>query len=227
MAILTELLKLNQDALIELFELDLSTLGINTIYRFTSEIETNGQSVSFRGQKYDALPIEASGFEYTSKAPFPRPNIKVSNITGGISALLVLYQDLTGAKMVRRRTLIKYLDGHPNGTLPEELHPDIYFIERKTEENELYVNFELVSGIEMAGLQIPARRVTRRCTWKYRGVECAYTSQAYFNEFDQPVSDPRLDKCGHRLSSCKVRFGANNELPFGGFPTVDVSGGSY
>ena len=30
----------------------------------------------------------------------------------------------------------------------------------------------------------------------------------------------KQDRCGKRLSSCKLRFGANNPLPFGGFPGV-------
>lgn len=30
----------------------------------------------------------------------------------------------------------------------------------------------------------------------------------------------RRDKCGKRVTSCKTRFGANNPLPFGGFPGV-------
>jgi hypothetical protein len=28
------------------------------------------------------------------------------------------------------------------------------------------------------------------------------------------------DICGKRVSSCKARFGANNEIPFGSFPSV-------
>jgi len=34
---------------------------------------------------------------------------------------------------------------------------------------------------------------------------------------DQVYKD---DRCGKRLTSCKIRFGANNPLPFGGFPGV-------
>lgn len=37
-----------------------------------------------------------------------------------------------------------------------------------------------------------------------------------------PTDDPtyRADKCGKRITSCKLRFGATNPLPFGGFPGV-------
>jgi phage-related protein len=32
--------------------------------------------------------------------------------------------------------------------------------------------------------------------------------------------DPAKDICGKRLTSCKARFGANAELPFGSFPSL-------
>jgi lambda family phage minor tail protein L len=43
----------------------------------------------------------------------------------------------------------------------------------------------------------------------------------YFDINDQPVALPGADICGKRLDSCKCRFahfGANPDLPFGGFP---------
>lgn len=42
----------------------------------------------------------------------------------------------------------------------------------------------------------------------------------YFNENDQGVSSQSLDVCGKRLSSCKARFGASAQLPFGSYPGV-------
>jgi lambda family phage minor tail protein L len=35
----------------------------------------------------------------------------VANVTGSIAALILSYQDLVGAKITRKRTLVKYLDG--------------------------------------------------------------------------------------------------------------------
>ncbi len=42
---------------------------------------------------------------------------------------------------------------------------------------------------------------------------------------DLPEDDPLIpiDQCGKRLSSCKLRFGANAPLPFGGFPGAGMS----
>ncbi|MNH41955.1 Phage minor tail protein L [compost metagenome] len=68
--------------------------------------------------------------------------------------------------------------------------------------------------------------MTAYCHWAmtngYRGVDCGYTGLALFDEDDMQVSDPAKDQCGGSLASCKKRFGANNELPYGGFPAVSL-----
>jgi len=42
----------------------------------------------------------------------------------------------------------------------------------------------------------------------------------YFDENDTGVLSSTQDDCGKRLSSCKARFGENNELPYGSFPGI-------
>ncbi|MOA68760.1 Phage minor tail protein L [compost metagenome] len=59
-------------------------------------------------------------------------------------------------------------------------------------------------------------------TGGYRGADCGYTGAARFDEHDEPTSDPAKDRCGGRLSSCKLRFGEHSELPHGGFPAVSL-----
>jgi hypothetical protein len=44
------------------------------------------------------------------------------------------------------------------------------------------------------------------CQWKYRGPECGYTGNAYFNTNNQPVTSLAQDACGKQLSSCELRF---------------------
>jgi lambda family phage minor tail protein L len=46
-----------------------------------------------------------------------------------------------------------------------------------------------------------------------------------FDVNDVPVTDPALDVCGKRLSSCKCRFGATNVLNFGSFPAAAMMKG--
>ncbi|APC20854.1 hypothetical protein BME99_10860 [Pseudomonas protegens] len=42
------------------------------------------------------------------------------------------------------------------------------------------------------------------------------------DENDIIVTDASKDKCGGRLSSCKLRFGENNPLPYGSFPAAGL-----
>jgi hypothetical protein len=44
------------------------------------------------------------------------------------------------------------------------------------------------------------------CQWKYRGPECGYAGNAYFNTNNQPVTTLAQDACGKQLSSCELRF---------------------
>ena len=56
------------------------------------------------------MPIEAEGFEYNGKQT-PRPTLKISNVLGTITTiLLTLPQGLEGAKVTRIRTLERYID---------------------------------------------------------------------------------------------------------------------
>ncbi|MFX4794195.1 phage minor tail protein L, partial [Acinetobacter baumannii] len=52
--------------------------------------------------------------------------------------------------------------------------------------------------------------------------ECGYTGAAMFTEKDEPTDNPALDRCGGRLRSCRLRFGENKPLPFGGFPASSL-----
>ena len=49
-------------------------------------------------------------------------------------------------------------------------------------------------------------------------------SSKWFDRNGDPVMSSTLDECGKRLSDCKLRFGANNELDYGGFPSLGRNG---
>lgn len=245
-------------AIIELFELQLFTdiHGTNDIYRFHAgtNLVNNGEVV-WRGNSYLRMPVEADGFEYNGQGTLPRPKIRVSNILGTITAiLLTLPNGLEAAKVTRIRTLAKYLDAAnypaPGTLLLEDssillledgssflLEPvnatedysaefprEIYYIDRKTAENRQIVEFELVSVLDLAGVRAPKRQcISNICQWVYRSTECGYTGTNYFDSEDNPVASATADVCGKRLDSCKARFGATAELPFGSFPGVGNS----
>jgi phage-related protein len=102
-------------AIIELFELQLfaNIHGVNDIYRFHAgtNLVNNGEVV-WKGNPYLRFPVEADGFEYTGQGALPRPKIRISNILGSITAILLsMPNGLEAAKVTRIRTLARYIDG--------------------------------------------------------------------------------------------------------------------
>jgi len=246
-------------ALIELFQLELNVAqhGVAETYYFHAgtSLNNNGDLI-WNGQPYMALPIEVEGFEYSGQGTLPRPKMRISNIMGTITALiLTLPEGLEGAKFTRIRTLARFIDnenfvgvdylltedsfalmyeddtfiyqeagnifGTPDPTA--EFPREIYYVDRKSAENRDVVEFELASAFDMAGIRAPKRQCITRCQWVYRSVECSYAGTNYFDASDAVVGNASQDVCGKRIDSCKARFGANSELPHGGYPGI----GSY
>lgn len=184
-AVYADLSVLAPNAIIELFQLhlDASLHGSSDIYYFHNGANANVTgNVIWNGQTYYRLPIEASGFDYSSTGSLPRPKLTISNIGSSITAILLSINiitpgnDLGGAKVVRIRTLKKYLDGQV-GADPHAKFPDeIWYVDRKANENRAAVEFELASKFDLAGVMLPRRQIIANvCQWRYRGDECGYT----------------------------------------------------
>lgn len=220
-------------AIIELFEMTLdSTLhGSTDTYRWHNGCNANvNGNIVWNGNSYVRLPIKADGFEYSNTGTLPRPTLTISNLDGTMTTLLLLVNattpgnDLGGATIKRIRTLKKYLDGEtaadPHAKFPDE----VWYVDRKANESRDSVTFELASKFDLAGVMIPKRQIIANiCQWQYRSTECGYTGSNYWNINDQSVATLTEDKCGKRLSSCKLRFGATSELPFGSFPGAGLT----
>lgn len=90
----SELQAITPSSIIELFELQLSQKihGATTIYRFHAGVNATGTNgdVVWAGNTYQAFPIEADGFEYSGNGQLPRPKIRVSNILGTITAIILV-----------------------------------------------------------------------------------------------------------------------------------------
>jgi lambda family phage minor tail protein L len=223
-----ELAVLGPNAIIELFELQLDTTlhGASTTYYWHNGVNAAVTgNIVFAGNTYVRLPVEATGFDYTSSGSLPRPTLRISNLFSDMTTLLLLVNattpgnDLGGATVRRIRTLKKFLDGEaaadPNARFPTE----IWYVDRKSNENRDLVEFELASKFDLAGVMLPQRQIIANvCQWKYRGAECGYTGSNYWNVNDQVVGTLAADVCGKRVESCKLRFGATAELPFGSYP---------
>jgi lambda family phage minor tail protein L len=216
----SELQKVAPSSVIELFQLELNSAqhGVNETYYFHAGVNaTNNGDIIWNAQSYLAFPIEADGFEYSGQGQLPRPKLRVSNIFGTITAiLLTLPNGLEGAKVTRIRTLARFMDGvnFPDGTNPygtpdptAEFPREIYYVDRKAVETRDVVEFELAAAFDLIGVRAPKRQcVSNVCQWKYRGPECGYTGNAYFDANDAAVSLVGQDVCGKRLRSCELRF---------------------
>ena len=242
----SELQKVNPSSIIELFELEVfsNIHGVDYTYRFhagTNDLSTYG-SITWDSNEYTALPIQVEGFEFNGEGGSPpRPTLTVANLLGSITAILLEVNeatpgnDLTGAKLTRIRTLVRYIDAvnftggtNPYGTpdTSAKLPDEIYYVARKVTEDRNSIQFELAAVFDLAGVRAPKRQCSANlCPWIYKGSECGYSGTDYFDENDNSVEDTADDVCGKRLSSCQVRFGATAELPFGAFPGIGAFNG--
>lgn len=224
MSIAADIQSLSPSAEIELFVLDSTNLPDGTISPFHAGTNLLRQPITWQGVVYTPLPIEAEGFDISTKGTLPRPKLRVANINGLFSAAAEENDDLVGCKVTRKRTLLKYLDAvnfpggvNPNADTNQYLPDDVWYVEQKMAENRYVVEWELASVFDLQGVMLPSRQIIQdSCPWKYRGVDCGYTGTNYFDAFDQPTTQSG-DTCAKHLSSCKKRFG-NETLPFGGYP---------
>jgi lambda family phage minor tail protein L len=229
---LNEIQKLEPSAIIELFVLDASEIDGPTLY-FHAGTNNLRQNLVWQGVTYVRYPVQVTGFEFSANGPLPRPRMVVSNFMSGVTALTLSYDDLIGAKVIRKRTLKKFLDAvnfaggvNPSADDTAYLSDDEFYIDRKVNEGRAAVEFELVSKIDLSNLSLPRRQIIQNaCPWKYRGAECGYVGTDYFTINDEPTGDVNQDFCAKRLNSCKLRFGENEPLPYGGFPGADLVNG--
>jgi len=177
--VFSDIQKVNPSAIIELFTLTLDNAlhGATTVYRFHAgtNLNANGKIV-WAGNEYLRFPVQATGFAY-QRGQLPRPTLTVSNMgSPSISAILLTVNqttagnDLTGAKVVRIRTMARFLDAanffgatNPFGT-PDptaEFPQEIYYIDRKKAENREVVSWELAAVFDLAGIRSPKRQCTR------------------------------------------------------------------
>ncbi|QXR26635.1 phage minor tail protein L [Acinetobacter junii] len=192
------------------------------------------RNIIWQGQTFEPMALEVSGLEMRSDGKASAPTLTLANHINGIqnavSAYCLQFGDFAGAKLKVITTLAKYLDAENfsagNSSASNEAKEQLWYIEQKTSENAQQVTFELSNPIDFEGLKIPVRQITSLCHWcmmgKYRGEECGYIGAAMFTDKDEPTDNPALDRCGGRLKSCRLRFGENKALPFGGFPASSL-----
>ena len=216
---------LEPSAVIELYQLHMTEAvnGGDISYYYhpgTNEIYGN---IVFDGITYSAVPCEFDGFKRSTQGTLPRPTFTIANTDSAISNLLVSYNPLN-AQIKRIRTCKKFLDASnfSSGSNPTADSTavfeadDIWYIDRVASETKTSVSFELTTKLDLTNLRLPRRQVLEHCPWLYKGTQCGYSGTSYFNINDAPTSAAN-DECGHRYSSCALRF-PTGDLPYGGFP---------
>ena len=224
-----ELLKLSPSTLVVLYELDLTEIGDTKYFFYEGTTESN-ENIVWQGNAYSALPIEATGFDVSSEGVQATPTVTISNVFGTMSTLAREFNDLLGAKVVRRRTMLKYLDavnfesGNVEADPTVGYEDDVFFVNRKSSETHLSVEFELSSPWDVENILLPKRQIIKNlCSWTYRDpLTCGYSGDAIADEFDAPTNLPSADRCSKTLhGGCKLRFPIG-ELPYGGFPAAGL-----
>ena len=246
MALITDIQKLEPGGEIRLFEIDGTEYGADYL-RFHghaiphtpdellayqgSDEDLPAKSIFWQGNEYAAWPVNIEGIGSDSDGTATRPTFIAGNINGRVTALCLAFEDLLKFKLTVRETLAQYLDaenfpeGNPTAD-PTQEALEIWFIDQKTGEDGEQVQWELSSPGEIDNHGLPGRQLTTFCHWAmtggYRGPNCGYTGRQMFDDEDVPTDDPSKDICKGCLSSCKLRFGENEELPHGGFPAVSL-----
>lgn len=226
-----DLQSLTPGNMVVLYELDLTVIGGTDTLYFHPGVNALGANVVWDGQTYSRFPIEASGFERSGSGSLPRPRMTVANLDGLMGQAARELGGLEGAKLTRTRTFLKYLDAvnfeggvNPHADPSQYIERDVWYVARKVSDNRIMLEYELAANFDLAGIKLPRRQVIQNvCPWRYRSAECSYNGAPVADIRDAPVSTMAEDRCGKRLSSCKLRFGANNPLPFGGFPGAGLT----
>ena len=208
-------------------------VGAELVY--TDEGLMQKRNLIFNGLTYEPVAIDSEGLEMRGDGKASSPTLALANningVQGAVSAYCLQYSDFAGAKLTVINTLAKYLDSENfidgNPTASNEYKKQVWFIEQKTSENALQVTFELSNPIDFEGQRIPCREINNYCQWAinggYRGESCGYIGSAMYDKEDKPTTDPSKDQCSGRLQGCRIRFGKDNALPFGGFPSSSMN----
>lgn len=185
-----------------------------------SGVDIPPKSIWFQGNEYGCWPYQLTGTDLDGTGSAPTPTLEVANLDGTISSMCILLQNLFGASVTEHVTFEQYLDSGTDAD-PDMEFTQTWYISRKSSENQKSISFELSSPADLTGQQLPRRLIHSMCHWAlnggYRGPDCGYKGNVFFTDKDEPTTDPSKDICAGLCSSCKLRFGPENPLPFGGF----------
>lgn len=226
-----ELAKLEQTALIDLFEVDMRHLAGNNgstgeLFRFYAGTNELSNPIVWQGNTYVPYGIKADGFEMSGQGASNRPTLSIVNYDGQMTALSNDFEQCLGAIVRRRQVYAQFLDavnfkdGNRNAD-PQQERVSYYVVEQLSSLTQEFATFTLALPAETDNAVINKRTILTTCSWVYRSTECGYTGRPVADEKDQPTTDPKKDKCSGCLRGCKLR---GNSLNYGGFIAVNKLG---
>jgi len=156
------------------------------------------KGVVWQGRTYMPIGLEVDGFEVNADGRINRPKIKVSNKDYFVTSLLKKFDNFKSARVVQKRTFVKYLDdenfdgGNPFGQsdVTAEISSQQFIVAQKTQENKIFVEFELTSPLDLDNFELNHRRIMGKyCYWQYRGEGCRYTGPPIHKENGENFKD--------------------------------------
>lgn len=166
MTINQDVLKSEVPALVELFEIDLTSTNVpalaGNVFRVATMTDStdlaNIKAVSFGGNDYFPYPIQISEIAFSSDGAPPRPKLVIANVNKYIGQLAFAYGDIIGAKVTYIRTFSTYLNSPSAISLP----PLKYFIAKKTSHNRTTLSFELRDFRDKERAFLPKRQMLKK-----------------------------------------------------------------
>jgi lambda family phage minor tail protein L len=131
--------------LLELLEIDLTSLGVPSIYL------CNTQQVTYLGITYTLYPFKTEGYEKSGEGKLPQPTITFSNINGYVTDLLSIYNDFVNIPIHRRLLWSDSLTAGDTST----------FYVNNYQENEQIVSVVLRSALEVTNRALPFGRLSQ------------------------------------------------------------------
>lgn len=178
-------------------------------YRFC-----NIGNVQFGGVIYNAVPCAIEIPSSSSEGSEPQVTMVVSDVDGGVAAILDNYGVL-GATILVRQTYSIYLDSQP-GSDPSQYQSYFLRINQYTGSYSDQFEFTCVPTVTLERKKVPARTYLRRCQWQLSDENCLARTDIHFDLAGNPTT-PANRACAKDLRACRQY---TNVARFGGYPAV-------
>lgn len=187
-------------------------------------------AIRVEGIPWYCVGITASGVERTiGDVPTTRLQVRLDDELRSLQrAASPLFQPQTAVTRYQTDLLAADVVNWPEGVNPYGVvqrvnhRTDRWLVQRVTRERftslAVEMQNETASWSEIIRANVPGR-----CYHHYRGPDCGYTGNSYWNEANQTVTTLAADRCALSIKACELRF-PTGALPYGGIPQTVSEG---